>query len=387
MDPDIAEEFREHYLRQTKKVRSTVDKWMSSCDSVLAPLPQEIDDETLNFAILTTLNSEDRPYFNAFLSGSRELQPATRAPTPMRKPRNDFLVKTGLSLQRLYRLSAAPRDAESAVYLIRNPGTHDLLHTMSDINPSEWEILTSGRFDGFLWSGADDDVPHGDGSRSRRATPASGTLPPPSRGAVLSPAVGRYTPGLGGGSRTTTPFTPFSRGATPASFVSGMSSMAASSSVPAHPSRAAVSHDEETELAVLAEVERDIFAGMEALEDAFETLHHRAELVRAALRQRGAGLSMSLQRRRALGGGGGGVDVLPLSGSSDVLDRPAWAEGGGYGGDEGDSIVSESEWGGDDASEIAPDDSASNFSRSKLRRPKRRRERATPAPIEEEEEA
>ena len=354
VDPDIAEEWRDHYLRQTKKARTVVDKWMTNCDQALAPLPPEIDDETLTFAVLTTLDSDDRPYFNALLSGSRELQYANRAPTPMRKPRNDLIVKGGLSLQRLYRLPQAPRDAETTAYLVRNPNFHDLLYTISDIHPSEWEILTSGRFDGFLWSGADDDFPPHLDSVSRGATPASGLFP-----LLRSPSVGRAM-----SSRNPTPF---SRGATPASFVS-VGSMASS----AYPNRTAVSHDEEAEVAVLAEVERELFAGMESLEDAFEKLHSKAEAVREALRQRSAGLSMSLQRRRTHG-----IDVLPLSGSSGVNDRPTW-------GNDEDSVVSESDWAPDEMSELAPDDSASNISSSRHRRPRRRKERNTPAPIEEE---
>ncbi|KAK0733713.1 hypothetical protein B0T26DRAFT_33476 [Lasiosphaeria miniovina] len=365
MDPDIAEEFREHYLRQSKRVRAAVDKWMANCDKSPAPPPQEVDDETLTFAILTNLDPEDRPYFNALLSGSRELLPATRAPTPIRKPRNDFVVKSGLSIQRLYRLPQVPRDAETAMYLVKNPAMHNLLHTISDINPSEWEILISGRFDGFLWSGAEDDgIPFGEGP-SRMATPASGIFP---SSRVMSPGMSRP---VIGGSRNPTPFGPYSRGPTPASFISGVS--AASSS---YPSRAAVSHDEETEIAVIAEIEREIFNGMEALEDAFERLHDQALTVRANLRRRGAALSMSLQQRRGLGGRA--IDVLPLSGSSGAYDRPAWADE--------ESIDGESEWGGDDVSELAPDDSASQISSNRLRRPKRRRERATPAPIEEEDE-
>lgn len=176
---------------------------------------------------------------------------------------------------------------------------------------------------------------------------------------------------------------PFSRGPTPASFISGVS--AASST---YPSRSAVTHDEEVEVATLAELEREIFNGMEALEDAFEKLHERAMAVRDGLRRRGAALQMSLQQRRggpggATGPGGrgvGGIDVLPLSGgSSGAYDRPAWA-------DEESVDGADSEWGGDDISELAPDDSASQVSSNRLRRPKRRRERATPAPIEEEDE-
>ena len=355
MDPDIAEEFREHYLRQTKKVRSAVDKWLNSTGETSAPPPQEVDDETLTFAILTNLDDDDRPFFNALLSGSRELKPATRAPTPLHKPRNDFIIKTGLSLQRLYRLQQVPRDAESASYLIKNPHTHDLLVTLSNINNSEWEILTSGRFDGFLWSGADLEE-----ARYGTQTPASGfggrnSMSPESRGPSAM------------GSRTTTPFSGVSRGATPASFVSSSSATT--------PGRQAVSNDEEMEMAAIAEVEREIYSGMESLEDAFEKLHLQAEIVRTALRQRGAGLMQSLQSRRR-------IDVLstpgPDSSPNLLYEQRPW-----IGGD--DDGVSESEWGGDDF-DIMPDDSASNISSSRHRRPKRRTERRTPAPIEEDEE-
>lgn len=327
LDPDIAEEFREHYLRQTHKVRNAVDKWLNSTGEIPAPPPQDIDDETLSFAVLTNLDDEDRPFFNALLSGSRELRPATRAPTPLHKPRTDFIVKAGLALQRLYRLQQTPRDAETATYLVKNPHTHDLLVALSNISYSEWEILTSGRFDGFLWSGADD------GERSRSATP-------------------------------------YSRGATPASFVSS-----ASSTLPGGRGQA-VSHDEEAEMAAIAEIEREIYTGMENLEDAFERLHLRAEVVRTALRQRGAGLMQSLQNRRK-------IDVLstpaPDAVSPGIERVPSWTA------DEDTGAGSDSEWGGDDF-DIMPDDSASNISSSRHRRPKRRTERRTPAPIEEDEE-
>jgi hypothetical protein len=369
MDPDIHEDYREHYLRQNKKTRATVDQWMANCAQAPAPAPQEIDDETLTFAILTNLGQDDRPFFNALLTGSKELQPAIRAPTPMRKPRQDFVVKSGLSIQRLYRLNTAPRDAETILYLVRNHHMHDLLHTVSDINPSEWEILISGRFDGFLWSGADDDIPTPTAEApSRGATPASGFFPPP-RG--MSPAGPRVFSPTGLGSRNTTPFSglsgAFSRGATPASFMSSAASTAAAQ-------RTAVSHDEETEVAALADLERQIFCGMEALEDAFERLHTEAEVVRTALRTRGTGLQLALQQRR--GGAGGGIDVLPQSGGG--VPPAAWTDDS----EEGASDISE-DWGGEDI-ELVPEDSASNVSSSKMRRPKRRNERRTPAPIEEE---
>lgn len=363
MDPDIAEEFREHYLRQSKKVRSAVDKWLNKTGETPVPPPQDVDDETLTFAILTNLDADDRPFFNALVSGSRELKSATRAPTPVHRPRNDFIIKSGLSLQRLYRLQQVPRDAETASYLVRNPHTHDLLVTISNINNSEWEILTSGRFDGFLWSGADvDDVLPG--FESRGETPVSGMFGPRSS---MSP-LPRGSSAMG--SRNTTPFSPYSRGATPASFVSLASSGAQGGS------RAPVSNDEEMEMAAIAEIEREIYAGMESLEDAFEKLHQRAEMVRTALRQRGAGLMQNLQSRRR-------IDVLPTPGSGNSqhsgYERPAWAAGSDVEGG------SDDDWALDDI-DIMPDDSASNISSSRHRRPKRRTERRTPAPIEEDDE-
>ncbi|CAI4210983.1 unnamed protein product [Parascedosporium putredinis] len=366
LDPDIAEEWRDHYLRQSKKVRQAVDKWLHNCGDVAAPPPQEVDDETLTFAILTNLDAEDRPYFNALFSGSKELQPALRAPTPIRKPRTDFLVKTGLSLQRLYRLAQAPRDAESVVYLIKNRGTHDLLHTISDINNSEWEILTSGRFDGFLWSGADgDDIATPTATESRGPTPANGYF----SGSRLS-FNGRATP-AGMGSRMATPLRPYSRtsAATPNSFISIASS--------SHPSRQAVSNDEEAEIAALAELEREIFSGMEALEDAFEVLHRRAEEVQTALRQRNAGLMQSLRSRRQINVYGGPESGNSLGSAEYGFYAPTPSEDG--------VPVSDDDWGADDF-ELKPEDSASNISSSRHRRPKRRQERRTPAPIEEGEE-
>ncbi|SPN99760.1 uncharacterized protein DNG_02611 [Cephalotrichum gorgonifer] len=378
LDPDIAEEWRDHYLRQTKKVRHAVDNWLNDCAEAPAPPPQEVDDETLSFAILTNLEvPEDRSYFNALFLGTKELRPATRAPTPMRKPRTDFLVKTGLSLQRLYRLQQVPRDAETAMYLIKNPGTHDVLVTISDINNSEWEILTSGRFDGFLWSGADgDESVTPTATESRGATPANGFFPP-SRVGLQG---GRATPGFaaapgfatpGFNSRTTTPFRPYSRGgaATPASFVSMASST--------YHSRQPVSNDEEAEIAALAELERSIFSGMEALEDAFEILHSKAEAVQTALRQRNAGLMQSMRSRQHIDVYGG----LPGSGNpvGGAAEAPYWAMS------EDGAAASDSDWGADDF-DIKPEDSASNISSSRHRRPKRRMERRTPAPIEEDEE-
>lgn len=380
MDPDIAEEFREHYLKQSKKTRNAVDKWLSSTPAALTAPPPDVDDETLTFTILTHLDQEDRPIFNALLNGSsRPKQSASRAPTPLGKPRSDFIVQTVQSIQRLYRLPEPPRDPEACIYLLKNPHVHNLLATLSGINASEWEILTSGRFDGFLWSGAEPEF-HGSmlnsPSVSRNPTPAPMGLPSPGP----TPA-GRH-PSF---SRTNTPFnmrnqtfSPAiagfpSRGPTPASLMAPMS-------IPGTPAigqnRGPVSNDEEAEIAVLSELELEIYKGMEALEDAFEALHRKAEYVRQALRQRSAGLSMAAQARRSSNDNGiySRLGTPGFGGST-----------GNYGTDS--EYEAESDWGGDDnQSELAPDDSASNISSSRHRRPKRRNERRTPAPLEEVDE-
>lgn len=123
--------------------------------------------------------------------------------------------------------------------------------------------------------------------------------------------------------------------------------------------------DEEMEIAALAEVEREIYLGMEALEDAFEALHCKAETVRRALRERGAGLSVANQNRR-----GSYVEAR--------MGTPSAVGNGCDSGPEDDFL--------DDGISLAPDDSASNISSNRRRRPKRRTERRTPAPVEEEDE-
>ncbi|KAG0650333.1 hypothetical protein D0Z07_3236 [Hyphodiscus hymeniophilus] len=370
IDPDIAEEYRDHFLQQSKKTKMAVNRWLSSCPQTAATPPQEVDDETLSFAILTHLDQTHRPLFNTLISGSTVLQPVTRAPTPLRKPRSDFMVKTVQSLQRLYRLPLPPRDPEAAVYLLKNPHIHNLLATLSGISVSEWEILTSGRFDGFLWSGAE----------SEMASPAASRGPTPSNAPPLrspmSPGIRQAT-----GSRTTTPFSPMRGQAFSPAL--GSNGFPISRGPTPFSNRHPVSNDEETEIAILAEIEREIYQGMEILEDAFEGLHRKAEMVRRALRERGAGLSISLQSRRTSHPDiiSGWTPVPPPAGLGPGYERPAWGDGGS-------ELNSESDWdpGDEMMSEIAPDDSASNISSSRHRRPKRRNERRTPALVEEEDE-
>ncbi|TVY75763.1 hypothetical protein LSUE1_G007270 [Lachnellula suecica] len=362
IDPDVADEHVENFLAYAKKSKRAVDKWLSSCPQTAAAPPQEVDDETLSFAILTHLDNHDRPIFNALVTGSSILQPVSRAPTALRKPRSDFMVKTVHSLQRLYRLPVSPRDPEAAIYLLKNPHLHNLLATMSGINVSEWEILTSGRFDGFLWSGAESESANPSPAPSRGPTPLNGNRGP------MSPAMRAAS-----NSRTNTPFSSL-RG----QMFSPVSGVPSRGPTPSSQLRHPVSNDEETEIAVLAEIEREIYQGMEALEDAFEGLHRKAELVRRALRERGAGLSMSLQSRRT-----SHPDIITSStpGLGPGYERPSWNDGGS-------EMMSEGDWDNDDdgMSEIAPDDSASNISSSRHRRPKRRNERRTPALVEEEDE-
>jgi hypothetical protein len=366
IDPDVAEEFREHYLQQSKKTKLAVNKWLSSCPQTIATPPQEVDDETLSFAIVTHLEQQDRPIFNAILSGSTILQPSSRAPTPLRKPRTDFIMKTVHSLQRLYRLPTPPRDPEAAIYLVKNPHIHHLVATLSGISTSEWEILTSGRFDGFLWSGAESDLESP--AISRGPTPLNGNSP---RGPVSGIRQGNP-------SRTTTPFS-----AMRSQTFSPSGGFSSRGPTPFSQLRHPVSNDEETEIAVLAEVEREIYLGMEMLEDAFEGLHCKAELVRRALRERGAGLSMAIQSRRTSHPDiiSASTPGIPPSGMGLGYERPQWGDGS--------ELASESDCDAIDElqSELAPDDSASNISSSRHRRPKRRNERRTPAVMEEQDES
>ena len=337
LDIDVPDEFRDHYINQSKKTKQSVDKWLESQPSDPISPPQDVDDDTLTFAMLTRLEPHQRPLFSA-LAGIPQSRPGSVAPrppstsdaesvvseAPTKSEEAELLGRTGLAIQRLYRLATRPRDPECAIYLLINPHLHNVLATLAAISDHEWDILTSGRFDGFLRSGAED-IPQ---------------QPPISRGT---------TPAF----RMTTPAIPTSRGPTPAPATAG----------------APVALDEETEISVLAEVEREIYLGMEALEDAFEALHLKAEIVRRALRERGAGLSMVNQARR----GPSNLDAR--------LGTPASAMGGAWESETDDG------WDNADAmSEIVPDDSASNVSRSRRRRPKRREERRTPAPVEEEDE-
>ena len=343
LDVDVPEEFRDHYIRQSKKTKMTVDRWLDSQPQQPSSPPQDVDDETLLFAMLTRLEPEQRPIFSS-LAGVQPSRPPSTAPSAAGaasiEPESDLLQKTGLAIQRLYRLSRPPRDPESAMYLLSNPSLHNVLATLAAISDPEWDILTSGRFDGFLRSGADD--------HPVTTAPA----PPPSRGTYRGPYPAP---------RMTTPSMPPSRGPTP--FSRGPTPAPATTGAP-------VALDEETEIAVLAEVEREIFLSMDHLEGAFEALHCKAEAVRQALRERGAGLAQANQRRRGI------YDMDSMMGT------PASHFGEGH-----KAWESETDDGIDDGiSEIAPDDSASNVSSSRRRRHKRRTERRTPAPVEEEDE-
>lgn len=400
LDIDVPEEFRAHYIRQSRKTKQTVDRWLESQPENPTSPPQDVDDETLTFAMLTRLESDQRPILKSLL-GVAPTRPGSVAPTadgtatPLLLPDpTSLLQKTGFAIQRLYRLPTPPRDPESALYLLSNPQLHNTLATLAAVNDHEWEILISGRFDGFLRSGAEEspnpNTITAHPSRPTSAAPgyANHTI---SRGPTPSHHyINRPSTAAAGGS--TTPYTPPSRGPTPFATRLQRQSQQQQSSANFSPASvgAPVALDEETEIATLAEVEREIFLGMEALEDAFEALHRKAEVVRSALRERGAGLAQASQRRR--GGGGSMANSAHVSVLDARMGTPAscgvWAVEGESGTDD-DGDATGSEWGdgADGQSELAPDDSASNISRSRVRRPRRRTERRkTPAPVEEEDE-
>ncbi|KAJ5682173.1 hypothetical protein N7462_005338 [Penicillium macrosclerotiorum] len=336
LDVDVPEEYREHFIRQSRKTKVAVDKWLSEQTDQASSAPDEVDDETLTFAMLTHLESHHRSLFCALL-GITSSTPVPRSGDVNPRHRPSPLVSSSLAIQRLYRLASPPRDPETVMFMLNNPGLHHVLATLAAITDDEWDILISGRFDGFLRSGVEDAIPpisNGRWSGSRSNTPFS----------------------TGGISRGATPNNHADGGFRPASQPNGGPSSPASFGGP-------ITLDEETEIAALAEIERDIFLGMEALEDAFEALHLKAEIVRRALRERGAGLSVANQSRR-----GSYVEArlgTPFSG--------IWESG-----TEDDFL--------DDDRSLAPDDSASNISSNRRRRPKRRTERRTPAPVEEEDE-
>ena len=350
LDIDVPEEYRDHYVRQSRKTKLSVDRWLQCQDEAPTSAPQDVDDETLTFAMLTRLEPEQRPLFSS-IAGVAPTRPASRLGAPSEVPKIELLENTGLAIQRLYRLQTRPRDPESAIFLLTSPHLHNVLATLAAISDAEWEILVSGRFDGFLRSGAEDPLPQPSQPMMSRGPSRTGPTPL---------------------SRSATPARPISRAPTP--YSRGPTATPA----PAASAGGPIAFDEETEIAALAEVEREIFVGMEALEDAFEALHLKAETVRRILRERSAGLSMASQIRK--GGGdndtldarmgtpymSGGIGVVPWESETD--DDTGWGVGG------------------DGMSELAPDDSASNVSRSRVRRPKRRKERMTPAPVEEEDE-
>ncbi|KAJ5717384.1 hypothetical protein N7488_003030 [Penicillium malachiteum] len=333
LDVDVPEEYREHFIRQSRKTKVAVDKWLSEQNDQASSAPEEVDDETLTFAMLTHLESFQRSVFCALL-GLTASTPVPKSEDDKDRPKPSSLASSSSAIQRLYRLASLPRDPETAMFMLNNPGLHHVLATLSAISDDEWEILISGRFDGFLRSGAED------------VTPSTNH---------------RYS-----GSRSNTPFSPPSRGPTPSYMDGSFRPNGQPNGGPSSPAShgGPIALDEETEIAALAEIERDIFLGMEALEDAFEALHLKAEVVRRALRERGAGLSVASQGRR-----GSFVEAR--------LGTPFSAVGGWESGD--DEFL-------DDDRSLAPDDSASNISSNRRRRPKRRTERRTPAPVEEEDE-
>ncbi|KAE8389771.1 hypothetical protein BDV23DRAFT_156871 [Aspergillus alliaceus] len=339
MDIDIPEEYREHFMRQSRKTKVTVDKWLNEQVSQATSAPDEVDDETLTFAILTHLEPEKRPLFRALL-GIPANSP-TPQPDGQRRPRPPALTSSSLAIQRLYRLPSPPRDPETAIYMLNNPELHHVLATLAAISDDEWDILISGRFDGFLRSGAEDSFATAPGSAPQRWSSSRSNTPFTTGGISRGPTPNLMDPNARPASQ------PYGRVSSPANF------------------GGPIALDEEMEIAALAEIERDIYLGMEALEDAFEALHCKAEVVRRALRERGAGLSVANQQRR-----GSYVEAR--------LGTPASGLGTWEDSTEDDGL--------DDDRSLAPDDSASNISSNRRRRPKRRTERRTPAPVEEEDE-
>jgi hypothetical protein len=335
IDIDVPEEYRKFYTKQSEKTKASVQDWLSGQQDVSA---EDADDDTLTFAMLTRLEQAHRPLFYALLYGMDHIpnprsQPATTTGTA------PAISKAAMALQRLYRLSLPPRDQLVVMYLIQNPQMHTTLATLAAVKRQEWEILISGRFDGFLWSGAEDlDLGF--------PMPPSG-IPTRNSGPADADGPQRFASPLGA-----RPFTPYAPSPSPRPGSTRLNS-----------GPAPVQVDEDTEIAVLAEVERDIFLAMESLENAFEDLHNQAEQVRRRLRDRYSALSAASQTRSHLGG-------IEVRGATPGPSRPDL---------DAEAID-------DLRSEIGPDDSASNVSHNRRGRGHRSKARRTPAPVEEETE-
>lgn len=351
VDEDIPHNWRQHYLKESKKKKDAVDKWLHNNASKIgdAPLPEEdLDDETMVFVMGTYLSGVERTILHALLNVPDEQSDAPRkgaVPTP--RPRPPYLQMANMALKRLYRLASPPRDPEAAYYMLKNPGMHNILATLAAISNDEWEILISGRFDGFLRSGAEDEAsattPPAGAATNGRATIRSGA------GYRPSSSASSYRPGSSMSRQEGT-----NAAANLANGAAGGS--AGGSGLGAGP----IIVDEETEIAALQELEESIYTGMEVLEDAFEVLHNRAEAVRRAITARRTGLEYANQLRKKA--------AAPEAEKSERREP-------------------ESDDGFDDnMSELAPWDSASNISSNRRRKTKRRAERRTPTVVEEEEE-
>lgn len=364
IDIDVPDEYRDHYKRQNQKTKLAVQSWLSQQPELPTGPPEEADEDTLMFAMMTKLDTRQRNLFIALMHGQNSISDS-RAPTPAERPTtpSTALKRARRALQRLYRLERPPRDCECAMYLLHNQELHGMLATLAEVNEQEWEILISGRFDGFLWSGAENSpFPP---SASQYAPSSRG----PSRNQSSTPLSRNTTPfsGLSGlaPSRGTTPFSPLRNVMSPDSASPRPPTQSSSHSAGGFASPAPVQLDEDTEIAVLAELERNLYTDMERLEDAFELLHGRAELVRQLVRERSAGLSMQAQMRRGFSSDPGVRLGTPASGFTDFEDE--------Y---DDDGLA--------DMASLAPDDSASQISFN--RRVRKRRERRTPAPVVEVDE-
>ncbi|KAI5306733.1 hypothetical protein KEM56_007392 [Ascosphaera pollenicola] len=340
VDEDIPHNWREHYLKESRKKKDAVDKWLHNNASKIgdAPLPEEdLDDETMVFVMGTYLSGIERTILHALLNVPDERSDAPRkGATP--RPRPPYLQMANTALKRLYRLASPPRDPEAAYYMLKNPTMHNILATLAAISNDEWEILISGRFDGFLRSGAEDEPstsPTSGAAANGRNSRAGSGFRPSSSASSYRPSSQMSRDGASGAT------TGIANGA---------------GAIGTGP----IIVDEETEIAALQELEDSIYAGMEVLEDAFEALHNKAEAVRRAIGDRRAGLQYANQLRKA-------------------ATEPEVENTGRREPDSDDGLD-------DNMSELAPWDSASNISSNRRRKTKRRAERRTPTVVEEEEE-
>ena len=85
IDIDVPDEYRDHYKRQNQKTKLAVQSWLSQQPELPSGPPEEADEYTLMFAMMTKLDTQQRNLFIALMHGQTTIS-NSRAPTPAERP-------------------------------------------------------------------------------------------------------------------------------------------------------------------------------------------------------------------------------------------------------------------------------------------------------------